>query len=182
MTKPLNILYLHGLGSSGNATTALGLKEIGFNVTAPTYRPEHFSESMQRLNQLLTTQSFDCIVGTSLGAYYILQIASQFNGPAIAINSCFEPKAVFNKYLTEPPINYQDNRIIEINPLMLEAFKTVTMLEGVKIVIGENDDVIPADYQKAFCKQLNKTWTSTNWGHRVEEVNVLGALIRASVD
>lgn len=181
MTKPFNLLYLHGLGSSGNASTALGLKELGFNVTAPTYRPEHFSESMQRLSQLLATQSFDCIVGTSLGAYYILQISSQFNGSAIAVNPCFEPKNVFQKYLTAPPINYQDDSIIEITPLMLEDFKTVSTLKDCQIVIGENDDVIPADYQKAFCKQHNKTWISQNWGHRVEDVDVLGQLIQSSV-
>jgi len=181
LLKPINILYLHGLGSSGNATTALGLKELGFNVTAPTYRPEHFNESMQELKQLLTSQSFDCIVGTSLGAYYILQIAGHFNGPAIAVNPCFEPKLVFNKYLTEPPINYQDDSIIEITPLMLEDFKAVSALEGVEIMIGENDEVIPAGYQKSFCQQNNKKWISKDWGHRVAEIEVLAQLIETTV-
>ncbi|GKT12237.1 MAG: hypothetical protein ISEC1_P1212 [Thiomicrorhabdus sp.] len=64
---------------------------------------------------------------------------------------------------------------------MLEAFKAVTTLEGIEVVIGENDDVIPVDYQKTFCKQHNSKWITQNWGHRVEDVGVLGELIQESV-
>ncbi len=45
----MKILYLHGLGSSGQSSTVQGLQAAGLEVVAPDYKPQHFTESLQQL-------------------------------------------------------------------------------------------------------------------------------------
>lgn len=180
MTK---LLYLHGLGSSGQASTAKGLAEQGFEVIAPDYHPEMCLASLAKLWQLVETKQPDVLVGTSMGGFYALKLAERFELPVVAVNACYEPAKLLEKYLTEPAMNFQTNEPIYFSEQMLAQFAPLKneCIAAPTIVIGEHDDVIPPSYQQAFCQQQQWQWLTTDWGHRVGDCAKLAEIIRAKV-
>ncbi len=54
-----------------------------------------------------------------------------------------------------------------------------TKIHNPNIIIGKNDQVIPADYQRAFCQRHGWSCMETDWGHRVEDVSLILSLINA---
>lgn len=75
MREKLHILYLHGLGSNGQSSTAANLaSKPSVSVTAPTYQPEHFLKSAEELSDAVRRETPDVIVGTSMGGYYALKL------------------------------------------------------------------------------------------------------------
>lgn len=174
------ILYLHGLGSSGQANTALGLKAAGLNLHAPSYAPEDYPAAMAQLQAVLAEQSVEMIVGTSMGGYYALRLAEQYPLPVIAINPCFEPSQLLRPCLNEAPWDYARERPIPFTQTMLDAFVPLQpkRLPDPVIIIGDHDEVIPTRYQQQYCTEAGWSWQATDWGHRVGDTDWLAALIR----
>ena len=72
----MNILYLHGFGSSGQSNTVQFLKKQlpdNYNVTAPDI-PVDPAEALPFLKQLCDEGNFDIIIGTSMGGMYTQQL------------------------------------------------------------------------------------------------------------
>ena len=71
----MNILYLHGFGSSGQSNTVEYLKKAlpNDNITAPDI-PVDPSEALPFLRKLCDDGHFDIIIGTSMGAQYAQQL------------------------------------------------------------------------------------------------------------
>lgn len=181
----MKILYLHGLGSSGQASTATGLAGEGLNVTAPSYQPELFSQSMQQLRAEITHAKPEMIVGTSLGGYYALKLMAETGLPTIAINPCFDPVALLSKYLQQPATNFVTGEPICFSLEMLESFqpleKAIGLTSKALLVTGTNDTVIPANAQIAFFKEHGWPWEEVPWGHRVDDVAWLANRIRQHI-
>lgn len=178
----MQIIYLHGLGSNGQSSTSRGLTELGFTVISPDYRPQFFSESIKQLSELVENNHPSLIAGTSMGGYYALKLFERFTLPTIAINPCFDPATLLKKYLEQPAHDYVTDTPIPFNHAMLDAFKPISSTNGpqpdaLEIVIGMNDDVIPAALQQQFCKQQGWNWSEVDWGHRVDDVGLLGEMI-----
>lgn len=85
----MNIIYLHGLSSSGNSNTANQLRKLfhNDNVITPDI-PVRPSEALEMLRQLVKdkTNKDSVIIGTSMGAMYAQQITG-FN--RILVNPAF---------------------------------------------------------------------------------------------
>ena len=71
----MNILYLHGFGSSGQSNTVEYLKKAlpNDNIAAPDI-PVDPSEALPFLRKLCDDGHFDIIIGTSMGAQYAQQL------------------------------------------------------------------------------------------------------------
>ena len=175
----MNILYLHGLGSSGQSKTAQQLKELGYNVTAPDYQPEFMEKSCDMILKVVCDIQPDLIIGSSMGGYYALKLCETNQVPVIAINPCFSPKTFLNKYLTEPAVNWQTGELIEITEEMLQSFEIPKPLSHPIVLTGLRDDLIDPNRQIDYCRENNLQNISFDWGHRVEDVGQLQDIIES---
>ena len=165
-----HIFYLHGLGSSGKASTAVGLQQAGLNVTAPDYAPQHYQQSIEQLLELINAQPPELLVGTSMGGYYVLKLSELTGIPCLAVNACFEPALSLSKYLEQPAEDFANGGLIQFTPEMLNQFEPLNpAVKPSGLIIGERDESIPADYQQAFCTQMGWNRELKDWGHRVED-------------
>lgn len=76
----MNILYLHGFGSSGQSNTVEYLKKAlpdYYNIEAPDI-PVDPAEALPFLRELCEKEHFSIIIGTSMGAMYAQQLPADF--------------------------------------------------------------------------------------------------------
>ena len=76
----MNILYLHGYGSSGQSSTVEYLKKSlpdYYHIEAPDI-PVDPAEALPFLKHLCDDEHFDIIIGTSMGAQYAQNHADLF--------------------------------------------------------------------------------------------------------
>ena len=75
----MNILYLHGFGSSGQSNTVEYLKKAlpDCQVTAPDI-PVDPVEALPFLKKLCKEENFAIVIGTSMGAMYTQQLRPDF--------------------------------------------------------------------------------------------------------
>ena len=76
----MNILYLHGFGSSGQSNTVEYLKKSlpdYYDITAPDI-PVDPAEALPFLKQLCEEEHFSVIIGTSMGGMYAHQLPADF--------------------------------------------------------------------------------------------------------
>ncbi|GGI78027.1 YqiA/YcfP family alpha/beta fold hydrolase [Shewanella gelidii] len=175
-------LYLHGLGSGGQSSTVTGLKQAGLEVTSVDYQPEFYSQSIQALTDLIMQQPITGVLGTSMGGYYALKLSELTGLRAVAVNVCFEPAKHLQKYLHQPAMNYVTQQPIRIDQAMLDDFAPINpaLTPLPTIVIGEQDDLIPAAYQKQFCQNSQWPFITTDWGHRVSNKAKFAEIIRST--
>jgi len=177
----MRFLYLHGLGSNGQSSTARGLARLGLTVISPDYQPQHYQQSMETLCALVEKQQPELIAGTSMGGYYALKLRERFALPTVIVNPCFDPASLLHKYLETPAHDYITDTQIFFTKQMLAEFEQVKDTQSqpsqFSILIGRNDDVIPAAQQRRFCQQQNWQWQEADWGHRVEDTALLAELM-----
>ena len=76
----MNILYLHGFGSSGQSNAVEYLKKAlpdYYNIEAPDI-PVDPAEALPFLRELCEKEHFSIIIGTSMGAMYAQQLPADF--------------------------------------------------------------------------------------------------------
>ncbi len=182
----MRTLYLHGLGSNGQSSTARGLAQLGLTVISPDYQPQHYLQSIDQLSALIEEQQPDLIAGTSMGGYYALKLRERFALPSVIVNPCFDPASLLHKYLETPAHDYVTDTPIPFTEQMLSAFEQVKGTESepsqFSILIGRNDDVIPAALQRRFCEQQGWRWQEVDWGHRVEDTALLADLMQQTLN
>lgn len=177
----MKILYLHGLGSSGQSSTVMGLKELGLNVLAPDYSPHNFKESRRALIEIVENEEPDFIVGTSMGGYYALMLYKHYAMPTVAVNPCFMPRQWLEKYVDEPAWDFANDRPINFTKTMLYEFEPLGDVyfekDSCRVLIGLRDSLIPPKLQLDVCEYSGWNYSPVDWGHRVESVNVLSKMI-----
>ena len=175
----MNIYYFHGLGSNGDSSTAHKLRASGHKVTSPTYSPEIFSKSALVHLESVVEIKPDLLIGTSMGGYYALWVASRLGLPALVVNPCFEPHLHLRKYLDEPAINYETGALLDITQSSLSDFEVldISCIPRPLVVLGDNDEVIPRHIQDRFLTRVEWPVVMTNWGHRIESAKELAELI-----
>jgi uncharacterized protein len=171
----MKAMYLHGLGSNGESSTAKTLQQAGVNIIAPSYAPQYFEGSIRDLVDALTINNIDQLIGTSMGGYYALKLSEMTGIPALVINACFEPYNHLQKYIGQSAIDYATNEPIPFFRETIEAFHPLYIERIISpvIFIGERDNVLLPEDQKAFCTAAGWRWISVNWGHRVEDPSLI---------
>ena len=173
----MKILYLHGLGSSGQSSTVQGLRATGLDVVAPDYKPQHFTESLKQLASLVEAEQPDILVGTSMGGYYALKLYERYGLRTLIVNACFDPATLLQHYLQAPAMDYVTGESIQFDQSMLDEFEAVKIPGStraqLRALVGTRDNVIDPDAQRQFYRQQGIEWHEVNWGHRVEGIPLL---------
>lgn len=186
----MNIIYLHGLSSSGNSNTAKQLRKLfpNDNVITPDI-PVRPSEALQMLRNFVKdkTDKDTIIVGTSMGAMYAQQITG-FN--RILVNPAFHVSELLRenegKYLpffaqrqngeTEFPVTTE--LCEEFEEMESHQFEERDDDDEVIALFGRNDDVCSCIEE---CENVAKYYHVFDGGHRMTDgiiQNVLQPIIK----
>ncbi|MAZ56775.1 hypothetical protein CL653_03215 [bacterium] len=183
----MKILYLHGLGSSGESSTVQNLRTslnhvfLDGELVAPTYSPQD-AGAWRRF--YATADEYDVIVGTSMGGYHALRLAEAgVAAPVLVVNAAFDPASMLSKYLNQPLPDYTGSSVPTVmSKEMVNQFKKPNLIKHNHVpivwVIGSRDDVIDPQEQLAFAQSIGCEVVETNWGHRVEDSKFLVKQIR----
>lgn len=187
----LRVLYLHGLGSSGNSSTVSNLRQAlklrsdeDVELIAPTYNPE--SATAWR-NFIDIADEVDVVVGTSLGGYHALQLAAHnIIASYVVINPCYNPREMLRKYVGQELPNYcePDAMADRFTDYERRQFQAVDMPaaphQPITWIIGGNDDLIDPAGQQDFAEQIGCCIIDTDWGHRVEDADQLADIVMSA--
>lgn len=118
------IIYLHGLSSSGQSSTARALRELlpDWEIISPDI-PVHPQEALPMLRELCKDKEPDFVIGTSMGGMY----AQQMHGyRKILVNPAFHVSKTLQKNLgvcTFFSPRQDGVNEFEITPALCEAFE-----------------------------------------------------------
>jgi len=98
------ILYIHGFGSSGSGAKAIKFKEYynhqSFIAPSLSYIPTLAIDTLESLIELcLGHQEEIYLIGSSLGGYMAIYLASKYNLKAVLINPSINPRITLKKVL-----------------------------------------------------------------------------------
>ena len=86
----MNILYIHGYGSDGNATKGQLLRQMlpGHHVVSPTFDYDHLTpqQIQEQIKQTVEAEDVRMMVGSSFGGYHALCATAFFHGPVWTVN------------------------------------------------------------------------------------------------
>ena len=154
------IIYIHGFGSSGHGGKASLFREyFEEEVIAPSlsYVPNLAIDTLEQLIEILLEKDETVgLVGSSLGGYYAIYLASKYNLKAVLINPAIYPYKTLDKI--GMAMNYFDGTSFEVSSEHIQALKR---LEVQKVLNQENfitllqtdDEVL--DYNDAVEKLPN---------------------------
>lgn len=82
------VLYIYGYNSSSNSNTFNWLKEHlpNTDMYSISYDQENPSDSIDKLCDYILENTIDIIIGSSLGGWYTMHLATRFSLPCILIN------------------------------------------------------------------------------------------------
>ena len=86
----MNILYIHGFKSSGNARKAQILKKKFENVISPNV-PISPKEAIIFLEKVIKKNNIALIIGSSLGGFYAFTLFKKFGVKTLLINPSLQP-------------------------------------------------------------------------------------------
>ena len=106
------ILYVHGLGGSGDGRVATILREhLGpdYEITAPEI-PIKPKEALDFINNMLKGDPYDLVVGSSLGAFYLM--ASGYLPKKFLINPAAKAGEYIEKHIGKGPQKFNSERLV----------------------------------------------------------------------
>ena len=94
------LLYIHGFGSCGSGNIVTELKQLfgAEDVLSPDL-PHAPKEAMEVLEQLISSNLVDLLVGSSLGGFYSEWLNQQHQIPCVLINPSTRPDITLTKYI-----------------------------------------------------------------------------------
>ncbi len=154
------IIYIHGFGSSGHGGKASLFREyFEDEVIAPSlsYVPNLAIDTLEQLIEILLEKDETVgLVGSSLGGYYAIYLASKYNLKAVLINPAIYPYKTLDKI--GMAMNYFDGTSFEVSSEHIQALKRLEVQEVLNqenfITLLQTDDEV-LDYNDAVEKLPN---------------------------
>lgn len=147
------LLYIHGLSSSGNSSTAKNLSNQlpQLNVISPDL-PINPTEALELLREICRTELPDLVIGTSMGGMF----AQQMHGyTKILVNPSFHVSKFMRKNLgVQPFLNTREDGVAsyEISHALCDEylevenkqFESITIydIENTYALFGEKDELV----------------------------------------
>jgi len=151
------IIYIHGFGSSGHGGKASLFREyFEEEVIAPSlsYVPNLAIDTLEQLIELLLEKGENVgLVGSSLGGYYSIYLATKYNLKAVLINPAVYPYHTLDKL--GMAMNYYDGTSFEVTKEHITALKGLEInevpdQENFMTLLQTDDEVL--DYNEAVEK------------------------------
>ena len=168
------IIYIHGFGGSGQGVKAnlfrtyYQKQKKSFLAPSLSYIPDL---AISTLKEIITTckNSDIKLIGSSLGGFYAIYLASKYNLKAVLINPSTDPLNTLPKGIEDgSALNFYDLSRFEVNQNHLNMLKkyypNTKRDENFLLLLQKDDDVI--DYTIADAKFKNsKKIITTGGGH-----------------
>ncbi len=140
----MKILNIHGYkGNSANSAYS-ALHELGYRTISPAIDYDHTEtdEIFGFLENIISEQKPDAVVGTSLGGFFAAVLSAEYSIPAILVNPCLMP------FVTLPRLGFEG----DIMPFVKEFSKLHKIsTDNVYAITGKCDEII--DYHD-FTKKM----------------------------
>jgi len=163
------VLYIHGFGSSGCSKKASLLRSRFKNTLLAPSLSSIPNLAIQTLTELITTlQSVHIqprLMGSSLGGYYALWLASQFDLKAVLINPSIYPYRTLSDYIGMNQ-NYYDHTHYEWSEAhvrSLKQYEVNTIDEKNLLFLLQKGDTL-LDYRQALHRFPNGAFDIENAG------------------
>ena len=151
------IIYIHGFGSSGQASKAKLLRtfcqEQGIRFIAPSL-PTIPYLAIATLSELIESYMDNepvYLIGSSLGGYYSLYLSNKYNIKAVLINPAVNAPDTLERAI-EHGVNYYDNSTYEWNEshtdMLINYEIEEPTLENLFVLLQKGDEVL--DYEEAL--------------------------------
>ena len=151
------IIYIHGFGSSGEATKAQAFRnycqEKGIRYIAPSlpFIPSLAINTLSELIESYLENESVHLIGASLGGYYSLYLSDKYNLKAVLINPAVNAPETLERAIGHG-VNYYDNSSYEWNESHLEMLESYEIeepnLENLLVLLQKGDEVL--DYEEAL--------------------------------
>lgn len=153
------IIYIHGFGSSGEATKAQIFRkfceEKQIRYIAPSL-PNIPDLALKTLSELIESYEVNekvYLIGASLGGYYAMYLSDKYDLPTVLINPAMYPFETLKRALGNG-INYYDNSIYEWNESHLDMLINYEIedpqMENFFLLLQKGDELL--DYEEAIEK------------------------------
>ena len=158
-----NLLYIHGLNSSANSTTARLVKQyLGdkFNVYTHTWNLTQ-PDVEKDINKFVADNNISIVIASSLGAFYALAITDSV--AKILINPCMHPSVEVPK-LTK----ISNDQILQFEKLETEVYSHIDaeLRMCTFAGFGNNDELF--NYRDEFKKKYGAQIIVVSGGHRLQ--------------
>ena len=165
----MNLIYLHGFKSSALSIKGQLLKQYCDGFTAvqkrsiQTYLPDlnvppelalrQVSALIERLGRKNTV-----LVGSSLGGFYALQLASKHQIPAVLINPAMQPWALFRQLFSDEQLPFAVTETWSLDHPQLDALEQIAIQNysadaPILVLLQQGDEVLDYREAEAFFSQ-----------------------------
>ena len=171
--KNNKILYLHGFASCGEGNKSTELKKYfgEENVLSPDLSPSPF-DTIMMIEEVLKSENFDLIIGSSLGGFYATYLAEKYQMKAILLNPSTQPWSTLAPYVGWQK-RFCDEEVFEFKAVYLEqlVMLEVSIDKGKYLALLQSEDEV-LDYTKAQ-SLYNKHKVIVEYGgnHRFENID-----------
>ena len=150
------IIYIHGFGSSGEASKAKMLRaycqENKIRFIAPSL-PSIPDLAIKTLSELIESYQDNepvYLMGSSLGGYYSLYLSDKYNLKAVLINPAINAPETLKRAIGHG-VSYYDNSTYEWNESHLDMLESYEIeepnLDNLLVLLQKGDEVL--DYEEA---------------------------------
>lgn len=172
------IIYIHGFGSSGEATKAEAFrhyctqKKIRYIAPSLPSIPSLAINTLSELIESYLENESVYLIGASLGGYYSLYLSDKYDLKAVLINPAVNAPETLQRALGKG-VNYFDNSTYEWNASHLEMLENYEIeepnVENLLLMLQKGDDVL--DYEEALeCLEGAKTILEEGGTHGFEGI------------
>ncbi len=154
------IIYIHGFGSSGCGGKASLFREyFEEEIISPSlsYVPNLAIDTLEQLIEILLKKDKTVgLIGSSLGGYYSIYLASKYNLKAVLINPAIYPYKTLDRLGMS--INYYDGTSFELTAEHIQVLKGLEIQkiqnqENFMTLLQTEDEIL--DYTQALEKLPN---------------------------
>lgn len=172
------IIYIHGFGSSGEATKAQAFRnychEKGIRYIAPSLPsiPKLAIDTLSELIESYLEHEAVSLIGASLGGYYSLYLSDKYDLKAVLINPAVNAPETLKRAIGKG-LNYYDNSTFEWNESHLEMLENYEIeapnVDNLFVMLQKGDDVL--DHEEALtCLDGAKTILEEGGTHGFEGI------------
>ena len=151
------IIYIHGFGSSGEASKAQAFRTFcqtkGIRYIAPSLPtiPHLAITTLSELIESYQDNEAVHLIGSSLGGYYSLYLSDKYNLKAVLINPAVNAPETLTRALGHG-VNYYDNSTYEWNASHLDMLESYEIeepdVENILLLLQKGDELL--DYEEAL--------------------------------